>query len=148
MLLLRVESDPSAAPRPLPAGSTTVVGRSFDCDIVISHESVSRRHAKIVVEGGKTLLVGLSNGNPVLRNGQPVTETTLSAGDKLRFGKVDAIVEELPDGEGAGIELPDGPPTDQPTYLRVDALVKGTALNVDGKRVVRLLSEIARTLVA
>jgi adenylate cyclase len=148
MLVIRVQSDSDATPHPIREGTVTLVGRSFDCDVILSHESVSRRHARIVVDNGRATIVTLNNGNPVYRNGQPVTETSLAAGDHLRFGKIEAVVEEAPDPEPAKGGPTEGAPgltLDQATYLRVDALVQG-AINVDGKRVIRLLSEIARSL--
>jgi adenylate cyclase len=75
-------------------------------------------------------------------------ETSLAPGDRLRFGKIEAVVEEAPDPEPAESGPADGAhglTLNQATYLRVDALVQG-AINVDGKRVIRLLSEIARSL--
>ena len=148
MLVIRVQSDSDATPHPIREGTVTLVGRSFDCDVVLSHESVSRRHARIAVDNGRATIVTLNNGNPVYRNGQPVTETSLAAGDQLRFGKIEAVVEEAPDPEPVESGPTAGAPAltlDQATYLRVDALVQGT-INVDGKRVIRLLSEIARSL--
>jgi pSer/pThr/pTyr-binding forkhead associated (FHA) protein len=58
--------------------------------------SLSRRHAKIVLDGGQVLLredVGTTNGTFVngtrIKTGEPVT---LKAGDKLKFGSVEIDV--------------------------------------------------------
>jgi pSer/pThr/pTyr-binding forkhead associated (FHA) protein len=51
--------------------------------------SVSRRHAKIVVDGMTAWLEDLGSKNGTTLNGQKVTERAkLSDGDELRFGAV------------------------------------------------------------
>jgi len=70
-----------------------VIGRAADqCDLVVAHPTVSRRHARLRVAGEALQLedLGSTNGTKVgdqaLKAGRPVT---LHAGDKLRLGDVD-----------------------------------------------------------
>lgn len=75
-----------------------VIGRAADqCDLVVAHPTVSRRHARLRVAGEALQLedLGSTNGTKVgdqaLKAGQPVT---LHAGDKLRLGDVDMHVRQ------------------------------------------------------
>src|SRR5229473_2352796 len=74
----------------------TVVGRGAGCQIVIVDESMSRRHARIVVTKGAARLEDLDSRNGVFRNGVAVKTADIEAGDTLRFGAVEAIVETPP----------------------------------------------------
>lgn len=53
--------------------SEALIGRDHQCDIVLDHVSVSRNHARLVVEGGSCFLINSGSTNGVLVNGQRVT---------------------------------------------------------------------------
>jgi len=76
-----------------------VIGRAADqCDFVVAHPTVSRRHARLKVAGDALQVedLGSTNGTAVgdqaLRAGEPVT---LHTGSKLRLGDVDLLVRQL-----------------------------------------------------
>lgn len=51
-----------------------VIGRSHDCDIVITHPPVSRRHARLWREAGRLWVEDLGSANGTAVNGEPVRE--------------------------------------------------------------------------
>ncbi len=89
----------SAIERELADGAYTV-GRSAENSIHIDDISVSRRHARIVVEEGAIFVedLGSSGGTIVGGNRLPArTRYTLRAGETLRFGDVDAEIAHAPE---------------------------------------------------
>jgi pSer/pThr/pTyr-binding forkhead associated (FHA) protein len=75
-----------------------VIGRSAQCDVVITHDGMSRRHCMIEVRGGDIFVTDLGSSNGVLIEGQripvntPVPYQTYLA---LSFGPVQSIVIDL-----------------------------------------------------
>ena len=76
-----------------------VIGRAADqCDLVVAHATVSRRHARLSLAGEALQVedLGSTNGTAVggkaLRAGEPVV---LHAGNKLRLGDVDLLIRQL-----------------------------------------------------
>jgi pSer/pThr/pTyr-binding forkhead associated (FHA) protein len=76
-----------------------VIGRSADqCELVVAHATVSRRHARLSLAGEALQVedLGSTNGTAVngavLRSGEPVA---LHAGNKLRLGDVDLLVRQV-----------------------------------------------------
>jgi DNA-binding winged helix-turn-helix (wHTH) protein len=64
-----------------------VVGRDPDAALWIDHPSVSRRHARIVVAGGKATLEDLESKNGTHLNGKRIDRrAALSDGDEVRIG--------------------------------------------------------------
>lgn len=64
-----------------------VVGRDPDAALWIDHVSVSRRHAQIVVAGGKAKLEDLGSKNGTFLNGAALARpAALSDGDEIRIG--------------------------------------------------------------
>ena len=64
-----------------------VVGRDPDAALWIDHPSVSRRHARIVVAGGKAMLEDLESKNGTHLNGKKIERrSALSDGDEVRIG--------------------------------------------------------------
>lgn len=93
---LAIESGPApvAGGRfPLVSDSVTL-GRAKDCDLVLLDPGVSRRHAELVREGGRVVLLHRSATSPTLRNGTPVGErTVLAHGDLIQLA--DAVIVRL-----------------------------------------------------
>ena len=75
------------------AEESYTVGRAPENTIRLDDTSVSGRHAEIIVAGEACTLKDLGSTNGTIVNGQPVTETQLRAGDRIRFGKVEACYE-------------------------------------------------------
>ena len=68
--------------------SEWTVGAAKDCDIVIDDPFVSRRHCRIVFEGGKYWIEDLDSCNGTFIDGQRVVRRTeLSLGDSISLGK-------------------------------------------------------------
>ena len=67
---------------------TMILGRTGENDIVIDHHSISRNHAKIVVENGAVKMVDLQSKNGIRVNGELWEESILKSGDVVELGKV------------------------------------------------------------
>lgn len=78
-----------------------VVGREATSHIRLPDSSVSRTHAKIVLEDGKVTVTDLESSNGTFVNGAPVTEPReLELGDVLAFADVELkLVESTPPAE-------------------------------------------------
>ncbi len=89
---------PSLLKAPLVAGSeSATIGRSRDNAIVVDHSSVSNFHASFTRTADSSLwLADLSSSNGTFVNGIQVLSNErkfVRAGDRLRFGDVDATLE-------------------------------------------------------
>lgn len=92
-----------------PAVAQRLIGRSPDCDIVLAHPSVSRRHARLSVVAGHWEVEDLDSANGLRVEGVPTTRSVLKDGAWLAFGDVfcrfrlgvrDAAPAALVSGEG------------------------------------------------
>ena len=63
-----------------------VIGRSRDCDVVLSDQNVSRRHAEIRPSGGSWVVRDLGSTNGVKVNGHRVNNQPLQPGDEITLG--------------------------------------------------------------
>jgi len=72
---------------------TVILGRSADCDIVITQESVSRRHARFSRAGEGWKITDLGSKNGVRVNTFKVDEQRLRDGDRIDLGTVRIHVE-------------------------------------------------------
>lgn len=64
-----------------------VLGRYRECDIILPSENVSRRHARLLVEGGRLFVEDLNSANGVFVNGDRIRErTALADGAVIRLG--------------------------------------------------------------
>ena len=77
------------------SGAKVTLGRVDDNTIQINDASVSSHHAELTASGNDYLLTDLGSTNGTRLNGEEVDSTArkLRAGDRVRFGKVDAIFE-------------------------------------------------------
>ncbi len=64
----------------------SMVGRDRSCSIVLPHPAVSRRHAKITLNGGSCVLEDLKSANGTYVNNARVERARLKLGDVVRFG--------------------------------------------------------------
>jgi hypothetical protein len=83
-----------AAPRALvvdgvewPLGRSTRIGRSSSCDLVLTDDAVSRRHAEIALRGGLCAVRDLGSCNGTYVNGRAVRRAVLRRGDELQVGE-------------------------------------------------------------
>ncbi len=63
-----------------------VIGRHYECDVVLTDPSVSRRHARIVFRDGSWILQDLASTNGTKVNGAGVGRCVLRPGDHLILG--------------------------------------------------------------
>jgi DNA-binding NtrC family response regulator len=90
--LLVLEGD-SSSRFPLPDEGVVLVGRDERADLRLRDDSVSRRHARILLTEEGARVVDLGSHNGTLLNGRPVDGAQpLLSGDVLSFGAVVAVV--------------------------------------------------------
>jgi len=77
-----------------------ILGRTHNAVVWIGSSTVSRRHARIVVENGRATLEDLGSKNGTRLNGEKVTSAPLADDDVIRLGSVAmtfrAFAESLP----------------------------------------------------
>jgi ABC-type multidrug transport system ATPase subunit/pSer/pThr/pTyr-binding forkhead associated (FHA) protein len=70
-----------------------VIGRSAPADLIIVHPEVSRRHARLFQQQGKTILEDLGSSNGTFLNGQPLqAPQVLSDGAEIQLGSQVTLV--------------------------------------------------------
>ena len=74
-------------------GDTITIGRLPDNTIQIENISVSSHHAELTLSGGDYPLKDLNSTNGTFLNGKTINEALLSAGAKVRFGKVETVYQ-------------------------------------------------------
>jgi hypothetical protein len=79
-----------------------VVGRGLECDVRLASPTVSRAHARIVVDGdGGAAIEDLGSHNGTWIGDRPVTgKTALASGDRLRLGTAPLVFRVEPGAEG------------------------------------------------
>ena len=76
-------------------GEGLVIGRDFECDIVLLHLSVSRRHARLVLADNILQIEDLGSTNGTAVDGDVVAagaHRPLQAGAKLRIGDIELVL--------------------------------------------------------
>ena len=98
--LQRLLTDPArATPLPLLALDWTggcdqlLLGRHGECDVVLEHLSVSRRHARLSFRDGRWVLRDLDSTNGTRVNGRRVGRCRLEPGDRVRLGSAELLVD-------------------------------------------------------
>ncbi len=95
----------------IPEGrAQTDVGRAAECAIVLPSKSVSRVHARFERKGTELVLQDLGSSNGTAVNGKPIQEEPVAvhAGDRVRFGSLEFVLEEqtAPEDEAATLLAP------------------------------------------
>jgi pSer/pThr/pTyr-binding forkhead associated (FHA) protein len=70
-----------------------MIGRRQDCDLRIALAEVSRKHCRLVREGGMLRLEDLGSSNGTYLNGERVFDSELAAGDRIQVGPVVFLVQ-------------------------------------------------------
>lgn len=86
---------------------TCVIGRSGQCDVVIPHEAVSRKHCQIDYRDGELYVTDLGSINGVLVDGQKITPNKpvkFQSFLTLSFGAVQTLNIEL-DEERTSVQV-------------------------------------------
>jgi hypothetical protein len=81
----------------------TTIGSAPDNDVVIDHQSVSRRHAVIVRRFGRFAVRDLDSMNGTRINGRRKAGARVRPGDELEFGSVRFAVMNSPRRRGLGV---------------------------------------------
>ena len=85
-----------ATPRAYPlSGAEVIIGRADDCAVLLQNDgTVSRRHARITLQGNQATLEDLQSSHGTALNGQPVrTPVPLNSGDAVRIGQTELRFE-------------------------------------------------------
>ncbi|QRN94828.1 DUF4388 domain-containing protein [Archangium violaceum] len=86
---------------PLKAEKQIVIGRSSELDMVLVEDMVSRKHARIIVNGaGQISIEDLGSTNGTFVNGEKVKQATLKEGDRILIGT--SILKLIQQGAGVG----------------------------------------------
>lgn len=71
---------------PLEENRDVVVGRSSELDMVLVEEMVSRKHARLVLIGGRVEIEDLGSTNGTFVNGERITRASVGEGDRILIG--------------------------------------------------------------
>ena len=78
----------------LSSGESKTLGRALTADVVIDEPSLSRLHARLTVDdGGRLTVEDLGSTNGIFINGEPQVAGPLAAGDHVRFGFLEYLVD-------------------------------------------------------
>ncbi|MGO1002197.1 FHA domain-containing protein [Lysobacter sp. CA196] len=102
--LIAYPPDHAAVVRSLRPGDALSIGRAPDCDLVIAHPSISRRHAELSGEAEGWRLRDLGSKNGSFADGLAVAELVMTEPYWLRFGDVHCEFAPLSDAEVAAGE--------------------------------------------
>ncbi len=83
---------------PLKTDKQIIIGRSSELDMVLVEDMVSRKHAKIVVAGGKITIEDLGSTNGTFVNGEKVKTSRIKEGDRILIGT--SILKLVKAGQG------------------------------------------------
>jgi two-component system, NtrC family, response regulator AtoC len=90
---LLVIEDGSSSMFPLPSPGVVTIGRIPEVDLRVDHSSVSRRHARILVDGGEIRIFDLDSRNGTRVNGMRIDGArVLMTGDVIAIGEVLLVV--------------------------------------------------------
>ena len=92
-----IRSGPDVGQQVPLARGTAYIGRGRGCEVQLHDESVSRRHAKLVISE-VVEVVDLGSANGITAGGQQVTRAHLRSGDVVRLGDTELEVHLQGDG--------------------------------------------------
>lgn len=71
----------------------TLIGSSERCQVQISADGVSERHAKVLLAEGRLSIEDLHSATGTWVNGERVVQTSLASGDEIRIGPHRLLVQ-------------------------------------------------------
>lgn len=117
---LVVREGPSAGQVYVLSRPETIIGRETTTDFAILSPSISRRHARVVAQGGYYIVEDLGSSNGTFVNGQRISSPTpLYHGDQVQLGQNIILNFELPQPQPAGT-IVESPKIAQPEGTIVD----------------------------
>jgi adenylate cyclase len=96
-------------PRITDLKSELSIGRTEGNDLVLNHPSVSRKHARIEVRNNGWWIIDLKSTNGVKVNGNLITESQITTGDKILIGSVQLDIKAMPSVDFSGESMFDNP---------------------------------------
>ena len=76
-----------------------LIGRSPDCQVVLKDFSISRNHAKVIVDENGVRITDLKSKNGTQVNGVPIVEAPLKDGDRILLGKLPVTFSKTLEGK-------------------------------------------------
>jgi len=134
---------------PLPPGISSV-GRAASCALVINDASVSRVHARFEVTGDTCVVTDNGSTNGTFMNNEPVTVRTLRDDDVVVLGRVPVQIEQSAADQLTFSEdhsIVDSGGTIFRSVAQTGHPVGEVAAVADAKRLLRLMSDVAGTLI-
>ena len=92
-----INYDGTVATRLLPVAGDLVIGRAADCDLVVPHASVSRRHATLMLSPLAVVDAGSRNGTRA--HGQEISREVpmpIAIGDAIQIGEATIVIQAVP----------------------------------------------------
>ncbi|HEX8616291.1 MAG TPA: adenylate/guanylate cyclase domain-containing protein [Thermoanaerobaculia bacterium] len=85
------------------------IGRTEGNDLVLNHPSVSRKHARVEARNETWWIIDLKSTNGVKVNGNLITESQITSGDKVLIGSVQLDIKSMPSVDFSGESMFDNP---------------------------------------
>lgn len=140
VLQLRCWIDGSPRAFPL-VGEEVRIGRAPDNDIRLADPSVSRRHAVVEREARGWAIRDLESTNGIHHNGARVHRAALAAGDRLKVGAFELLVEE--EGAAGARPAPRAEATLAPTLPATTPRIGPATAKLPHASIVRPLTEFS-----
>jgi DNA-binding NarL/FixJ family response regulator len=90
----------------LEAKKKYVVGRLSSSDIVVSHSSVSRRHAEVCASAAGVMITDFGSRNGTFVENERIAKAGDVPGQRIRFGEVSFLVAASGNGDICNSEVP------------------------------------------
>ncbi len=99
-----------------------LVGRTSNCEIILTSDTVSRRHAELIVNHGRLKVRDLNSKNGTFVQDRRVQEASVRVGERITFGSVAFVVQNVPAPDAGSSDeetarMPDSP-VRSPTAIR------------------------------
>ena len=78
-----------------------LIGRGEECDTIIPHDSISRKHARVKKLKPGYVLFDLKSKNGTYINGRPIVENLLKDGMMVRIGEIEFVFHGAQTGKGS-----------------------------------------------
>jgi hypothetical protein len=75
------------------SGDLLTIGRSRECEVMVTDPNVSRKHAELRREGGRWVVADLGSTNGIKVNGRRVDRAQLEPGDRITLGLTELTFE-------------------------------------------------------
>ena len=83
-----------------PLSATTTIGRAPDNTITVVHPTVSRKHARLSLEGSSWVIEDLGSVNGIVFQGRQIDNLKLSPGDTFLIGEVEFYFFDMEVSQG------------------------------------------------